>query len=130
VEKILAMPATILIAVSDGVMADSLRFSLELEGLEVKLCDEYSLRRAGQDGLVGNCLILDQTVFARVENDLRALAGADLPVILLIGHETGRLVARARAAGVTMVVDTPIMGAALVDAVASSLKARVPHRFG
>lgn len=123
---------TTLIAVSDAVMADSLRFSLELEGLEVKLCDEYSLRRAIQDGAAGNCIVLDQVVFARVENELRSLAGDELPVVLLIGHATERLTERARMAGVTMVVDTPLMGAALVDAIASSLKAsrtRVPHRF-
>jgi len=34
---------TILIATGDGVLADSLRFSLELEGFEAKLCDELSL---------------------------------------------------------------------------------------
>jgi len=127
----LATPAIILIAVSDAVMADSLRFSLELEGLEVKLCDEFSMRRTIQDEAAGNCIVLDQTVFARVEKDLRSLAGDDLPIILLIGHATERLTARARVAGVTMVLDTPLMGAALIDAIASSLKSsRTPmaHR--
>jgi hypothetical protein len=39
----LAEAATILIAV--GVLADSLRFSLGLEGFDVRLCDEHSLPR-------------------------------------------------------------------------------------
>ena len=53
----LAEAATILIGVGDGVLADSLRFSLELEGFEVKLCDEHSLLRVmawhGGAGLPG-----------------------------------------------------------------------------
>jgi FixJ family two-component response regulator len=129
--KSLANAATILIAVSDGVLADSLRFSLELEGLEVKLCDEYSLPRAIPESTEGSCLILDQDVFTRLEENPIKLAGYGLPIILLVAHGMDRLIARAKAAGVTMVVETPLMGAVLSDAIASTLeegRARAPHR--
>ena len=50
----LAEAATILIAVGDGALADSLRFSLGLEGFDMRLCDEPG------------CLVLDHEVFARM----------------------------------------------------------------
>ncbi len=107
----LAEAATILIAVGDGVLADSLRFSLELEGFEVKLCDEQSLLRA----MVGNtaaqgCLVLDQDVFARMVDGKgdRRLAEFGIPIVLMVGHKTDRVVARAKAAGVTKVVEEPL----------------------
>ena len=56
---------TILIAVSDGVLADSLRFALELEGFVARFCDEQSLLSDMGRGQ-GACLVLDQDVFARM----------------------------------------------------------------
>jgi hypothetical protein len=70
----LAEAATILIGVGDGVLADSLRFSLELEGFEVKLC------------------------------------------------------ARAAQSGVTPVVETPLLGAVLLDTIRSALGETVALR--
>ena len=37
-EIVLPETSTILIAVADGVLADSLRFALELEGFDAKFC--------------------------------------------------------------------------------------------
>ena len=45
-ENDLAEAGTILIAIGDGVLADSLRFSLELEGFEVEALRRASLLRA------------------------------------------------------------------------------------
>jgi hypothetical protein len=56
---------TVLIAVRDAVLADSLRFSLELEGFEAKLCDELSLLPALAASEAPGCVLLDQDVFAR-----------------------------------------------------------------
>jgi FixJ family two-component response regulator len=113
---------TILIAVADGVLADSLRFSLELEGFEAMLCDERSLLPAKARSQPG-CLVLDQDVFARMTDasGLPALADLGIPIVLMVGQPTPRLLARARAAGVTRVVEKPLLGGMLSDAVKHAL---------
>ena len=57
----MAEAGTVLIAVRDSVLADSLRFSLELEGYEAKLCERPLDPPA--DGALRTCLLLDQEVF-------------------------------------------------------------------
>lgn len=118
-ENDLAEAATILIAVGDGVLADSLRFSLELEGYVVKLCDEYSLPGAiGADELQG-CLVLDQDVFARMGRRFETFG---IPVILMVECETRRVLARAQAAGITKVVEKPLLGGVLFDAIKTAMR--------
>jgi FixJ family two-component response regulator len=120
----LAQTETILIAVSDGVLADSLRFSLELEGFETRFCDEYSLfdTMAAVRARAG-CLVLDQDVFARMVDGTRGAIFADhgVPVVLMASHATKRVVARAEAAGVTEVVEKPLLGAALFTAIRQAI---------
>ena len=117
----MAESGIILIAVADGVLADSLRFSLELEGFTVKLCDEFTLPRAMATNASRRCLVADQTVFARIAEREHDLARWGIPVVLMVGHRTDRLVARAEAVGVTKVVETPLFGNDLFDAVKASL---------
>jgi FixJ family two-component response regulator len=121
-EACLVKTRTILIAVADGVLADSLRFSLELEGFEAMLCDERSLLPAKARSKPG-CLVLDQDVFARMTDASGLLALADLaiPIVLMVGQPTPRLLARARAAGVTRVIEKPLLGGMLSDAVKHAL---------
>ena len=116
----MAEAATILIAVGDGVLANSLRFSLELEGYEVKLCDEYSLPRAIGVGEPQACVVLDQDVFARIAD--RRLDAYGVPVILMTEDRNGRMLARAEAAGVTKLVETPLLGAVLFDAIKAAIE--------
>jgi hypothetical protein len=118
-ENDLAEAATILIAVGDGVLADSLRFSLELEGYTVRLCDEYSLPHANA-GEPQSCLVLDQDVFVRMTD--RRLDALGVPVILMVESRTGRVLARAEAAGVTKVVEKPLLGNVLCDAIKTAMK--------
>ncbi|HEU4476069.1 MAG TPA: hypothetical protein VFR71_05170 [Methyloceanibacter sp.] len=114
-------PATILIGVSDGVLADSLRFALEIEDFCVRLCDEHSLFCEPPDvaGTPG-CLVLDQGVFARLEGGAQSLLEG-IPIILIVGHQTAQVVARAKAAGVTKIVETPLVGGVLFEAIKSLL---------
>jgi FixJ family two-component response regulator len=119
-ENDLAEAATILIAVGDGVLADSLRFSLELEGYAVKLCDEYSLPRAIGAGEGQGCLVLDQDLFARMAD--RRFDALGVPVILMVECQTGRVLARAEAAGVTKVVEKPLLGSVLFDAIKTAMR--------
>jgi FixJ family two-component response regulator len=116
----LAQAETILIAVGDGVLADSLRFSLELEGFETRFCDEYSLLPAmAAPGCRGGCLVLDQDVFTRMADaeDGRLFAGRDMPVVLMVSQTTQRILAQAEAAGVTELVETPLLGGVLFQAI-------------
>ena len=125
-----AEAATILIAVGDGVLADSLRFSLELEGFDVQLCDEHSLTRAIAGAEAPGCLLLDHDVFARMVNGSgeRRFAGLGFPVILMTGHKTEKVAARAAQAGVTHIVEKPLLGAVLLKAIRSALSETMPLR--
>jgi len=120
----LAEAAIILIAVGDGVLADSLRFSLELEGFEVKLCDEHSLFHAMAADEAPGCLVLDQDVFARMADGKgnRRFAAFNIPVVLMVGHKTERVVASAEKAGITNVVEKPLLGGVLFDAIRTALR--------
>ncbi len=121
-----AQAETILIAVSDGVLADSLRFSLELEGYETRFCDEHSLLPAMNAPCVrGACLVLDQDVFSRVEEEAAELFVArGMPIILMVSQSTKRVLAKAEAAGITEVVETPLLGGILFDTIHQVLEKR------
>jgi len=115
-----AQAETILIAVSDGVLADSLRFSLELEGYETRFCDEHSLLPAmSAPCMRGACLVLDQDVFSRIVDGVTGelFAGNGMPVILMVSESTRRVRANARSAGVTEVVEQPLLGPTLVHTI-------------
>lgn len=119
----LAEDATILIAVGDGVLADSLRFSLELEGFDVKVCREHPLLSALADAKAVGCLVLDYDVFVRMADSKtrRRFAGFGFPVVLMVDHKTDRVVASAEQAGVSQVVETPLLGGILLDAIRAAL---------
>lgn len=121
----MARADTILIAVRDGVLADSLRFSLELEGFDTHFCDEHSLgplvnapspRRA--------CLVLDQDVFSRVvaERAGEFFAPHSMPVILMVSQKTERILTHAKIGGVTRVLETPILGGILFEAIRQEIE--------
>lgn len=119
-----AQAETVLLAVGDGVLADSLRFSLELEGFETRFCDEHSLLPAMCAPCVdAGCLVLDQDVFTRLvqgENP-RLFGDRDIPVILMVSHSTKRVLAGAAAAGVTAVVEKPLLGGTLLDLIRQAI---------
>ena len=115
---------TILIATGDGVLADSLRFSLELEGFEAKLCDELSLLPALAASEAPGCVLLDQDVFARMVEDEPLLGDLGMPVVLLVGALTRRVLDRASAAGVAEVVEKPLLGGVLLEAIRRAMAAK------
>jgi FixJ family two-component response regulator len=119
----LSEAGTILIAVEDAVLADSLRFSLELEGYAARLCDEHCLLPAMMAGQAAGCLVLDQDVFTRmaITDGRYTLAHIGIPVVLMVGNKTQRLLDRAKAAGVTRVVEKPLLGGVLLDEIRKAL---------
>lgn len=120
----MAQAETILIAVNDGVLADSLRFSLELEGFTTRFCDESLLFPAmSVPRERGGCLVLDQDVFTRmIEGEAEGvLADKGMPVVLMVSLTTERVLARAAAAGVTEVVEKPLLDGVLFDAIRQAI---------
>jgi FixJ family two-component response regulator len=115
---------TVLIATRDGILADSLRFSLELEGFAVRLCDEINLFAALASAEMPGCLLLDQDVFERIfesGND-RLLASTTIPVVLLVEAMKQRLLGRVDEVGIARVVEKPLLGRDLLNAVADSIE--------
>jgi AmiR/NasT family two-component response regulator len=64
--------------------------------------------------------VLDQDVFVRMTD--RRLDALGVPVILMVESRTGRVLARAEAAGVTKVVEKPLLGNVLCDAIKIAMK--------
>ena len=118
-----AQADTILIAVGDGVLADSMRFTLELEGYETRFCDEHSLLAAMTVPCRRGCLLLDQEVFGRLasKENVGLFAGRDMPVILMVSHSTKQVQARAVAAGITRVVEKPLLQGDLFAAIRQAI---------
>ena len=117
----MAQSGTVLIAVRDSVLADSLRFSLELEGYEAKLCEPAVDRIT--DGHHHACLLLDQEVFTTLwgKGGPGVLARFGLPSVLMVNQRTPRLMDHATSAGVTTVIEKPLLGGILFDAIRSAL---------
>jgi FixJ family two-component response regulator len=117
----LAETGTVLIAVRDTVLADSLRFSLELEGYQARLCEPPVERLA--DVELRTCLLLDQEVFTTLwgRGGPGVLTRFGLPTVLMVNQRTPRIMDHAIAAGVTTVVEKPLLGGILFDAIRSAL---------
>lgn len=120
---------TILIAASDRVLADSLRFSLELEGYDAKLCDERSLIPALAEQ-TPRLLVLDQDVFMRLDgrDGAASLRHIGIPMVLMVSQKTQRVMERAKAAGVSQVVEKPLLGGVLFDAIRNTLDGHVQRQ--
>jgi len=119
----LAEACTVLIAAGDPGLAASLRFSLEQEGYAATLCDELSLARLLSVALRPSCIVLDQDVFAKLSLlGSQVVTESGVPVILLVGQATPRLLDRARAAGVTRMVEKPLAGDALLAEIKGALE--------
>ncbi|MGH7118097.1 MAG: response regulator transcription factor [Acetobacteraceae bacterium] len=114
----------ILVVDDDPAVRESLKFALELEGLEVHAC-------AGGADLLGHphlmradCLVLDErmpgTDGFEVLSALEA-RNCRVPVILITDHATAAVRRRAAIAGVRHVVETPLLGSALIESITDIL---------
>jgi hypothetical protein len=109
--------ATVLIAVKDAVLADSLRFSLELEGYAPKLCQ---LPLNPVDTVEPRaCLLLDQDVFTTMlrSGDGKAIGRLGFPTVLMVNQRTRLLSQQAETAGIAFVVEKPLLGGILFDTI-------------
>ena len=116
----MAETGTVLIAVSDAILADSLRFSLELEGYSARLAEPpFDLH-----GLEPRrCLLLDQDVFLRLADRHGAKAAPlGMPTVLMVNQRTPRLMENAKSAGITTVIEKPLLGGVLFDTIKDVLE--------
>lgn len=116
----------VLVVDDDLAVRESLKFALELEGLEVQACSGGADLLAHPSLSRADCLVLDHnmpsmggfTVLAR----LRTL-NCHVPVVLITDHATDALRRRALAAGVRHVVEKPLLDSALLDSILDILGA-------
>lgn len=108
----------ILIVDDDPAVRDSLKFSLELEGLTVHTCDSgAALLDHPQLGRAG-CVVLDYKMpqmdgFEVLER--MSERQIKVPIILITGPVTIRIRERAARAGVAHILEKPLLDTALVD---------------
>jgi two-component system response regulator FixJ len=117
-------PPLILIAADDQAVCEALQFALQLEGLSVHTHREGGRLLADPELTRAACVILDDRKphldgFA-VLTHLR-LVDTRMPMILLTGHATSRLRARAAAAGVRLVLEKPLLDNVLIDGIRAIL---------
>lgn len=121
----MSQTGTVLIGVRDGTLADSLRFSLELEGYETRFCDEHTISPLLRAPCVRRaCLVLDQDVFSRVEEagESEFASHPCVPVILMVAQKTERVLAKARSGGVAEVLEKPILGGLMLETIRQVLE--------
>lgn len=123
----MSQTGTVLIAVGDGILADSLRFSLELEGYETRFCDEHALSPLLRAPCVRSaCVVLDQDVFSRVADagDKKLPCDSCVPIILMVSQKTEQILAKARLGGVTTVLEKPILGGVMLETIRQAIESK------
>jgi FixJ family two-component response regulator len=115
----IAPERTVLVVDDDPAVRNSLRFSLEIDGYQVRLFhsdkDVLDLDELPQSA----CLILDYNLPGANGLDLLAAMrarGYTSPAILITSHPPTGVRIRAAAAGVP-IVEKPLLGDALIDAI-------------
>jgi len=118
-----ASPTVIVIVDDDAAVRKSLKFSLEIEGFSVRafsdgreLLDQKEFPSCG-------CLIVDQNMPDMQGIDLIAVLRQrhiSAPAILITSHPSAALKARAANDGVP-IVEKPLLGSALIDAIRSEM---------
>jgi FixJ family two-component response regulator len=108
----------ILVVDDDPAVRDSLKFSLELEGLVVHTFDSGTALLEDPQLAQARCLVLDYKMPKMDGFDvLDALEkrGIRVPVILIAGPVTAGIRVRALRAGVAHILEKPLLDTALVD---------------
>lgn len=110
----------------DQAVRDSLKFALELEGLEVQTCQGGPQLLSHGRLRDAACLVIDFQMPVMDGFELVAALrqrGHPTPVILITGEATSRLRRRAREAGVGHVVEKPLLDSVLLETLQTLLGA-------
>jgi two-component system, LuxR family, response regulator FixJ len=116
----LTTPGYVVIIIDDDLaVRNSLKFSLEIEGLTVRSYATGAELLSADDLSLCSCLVVDQNMPGINGLDLIALLRARhfaAPAILITSHPSPSLRERARTAGVP-IVEKPLLGSALLDTI-------------
>lgn len=122
-------PSLVLIAANDQAVRDALQFALRLEGFGVRThstdADLLADPRLGE----ADCIVLDdQRPHLDGMEVLRRIKALEVKasVILLTNYATNRLRSRAAKAGVSAVLEKPLLNNALLDSLRNLLAAPPP----
>lgn len=119
----------ILIVDGDLAVRESLRFSLMIDGLEVRACQDGAGLMADPDLLRADCVVLDHHMPEMDGFQLLAKVrawGYLNPAILLTSHKTDALPRRAAIAGFHQVIEKPIQGSGLLECIHDILRLAQP----
>ncbi len=114
----------ILVADDDRAVRDSLKFSLELEGLEVRVFDGGADLLAEPRLADARCIVLDYRMSPMdglaVMIKLKA-RDVRTPVILIATHASGTLRRRAADAGIFQIIEKPLLDTSLADSIRAAV---------
>jgi two-component system, LuxR family, response regulator FixJ len=115
-----AVPGYVVIIIDDDLaVRNSLKFSLEIEGLTVRSYATGAELLRADDLALCSCLVVDQNMPGINGLDLIGLLRARhivAPAILITSHPSPSLRERARTAGVP-IVEKPLLGNTLLDTI-------------
>jgi FixJ family two-component response regulator len=119
-----APPGPVIVVDDDAAVRHSLKFALELEGLDVRAYEGGEALLADGDLPAHGCLVVDYYMPAmtgvELVRRLRSRA-VGLPAILITGKATDDLRDRAAEAGFRQVLEKPLEDSALVEGIRSAL---------
>jgi len=116
------MPAgrVVFIVDRDHAVRDSLRFSIELDGMEVRTCGSGQEFLDHPELASGCCAVIDGKTLHRdgreVVTRLEALCGV-LPVVLVADHVSRRLLAQVISLSLFHLVDKPVLDDSLLHCI-------------
>lgn len=117
-------PGPVIVVDDDAAVRHSLKFALELEGLDVRLYEGGDELLADQDLPTGGCLVVDYYMPAMDGVELIGRLQrrqVDLPAILMTAKATDEVRRRAMQAGVKHVLEKPLEDGTLVDSIRGAL---------
>lgn len=119
----------VLLVDDDQAVREALQFALELEGLCVHVHNRSDGLLSDPDLEHAGCVVLDDRNrgmdgFALLDR-LRE-RNVRVPAIMLSSHLTDRVRARARAAGVSLILEKPILDNTLRDNIRAIIEGRIP----
>ncbi len=118
-----ASRALVVVVDDDPAVRSALKFSLEVEGYQVEVCDSGEALLACQLPDSRACLVLDYGLPGMSGLDVVSLLRrreVHLPAVLITSHPPRALRTAAAAAGV-WIVEKPLLGDSLLDAIRTTL---------
>jgi len=116
------MPARrdlVFIVDGDQAVRDSLRFVVELDGMDVRTCSSVTDLLTHPDLSAGCCAIVDVRTLGRDRELLERLESNQetLPVVLIADHVSRRMLTRPTAPGGFCIVEKPVLDDALLQSI-------------